>query len=413
MRTLKTAKTLACGALLAGTTLAAAGPAHALTDDGRFLIYLSLSYSGNSWQSEAANIVKALAQTPPYDEMVELVEVISGTDPQAQISDYESMIAAGADGIVSFPISSTALNRVVRRGCEEGVLFFMYDATVTEQCAYNISYITSGFGENTAQALVNAMGGEGKIFLSRGVPGNSVDERHTNGAMHIFDQYPGIEVVAEYYSYWDDRTTQQETAMALAAHPDVDGIWAQAGEFGAIQALLQADPNRLVPVTGENSNGFRLALANPDYQAVGLAGVSAGSPPAQSGYAFKLMMEILQGQREPLPVGERNIEYPLPWVPADAVTLCEGDTFADGCNAFPEGLVPGSFVTEVFNPVLLPELSLASALEGEPTPGATIQPLPADVVVAAPNEPGINCQRCEPPADLYSLTKVEPTVEPN
>ncbi len=375
----------------------------------RFKIYLSLSYSGNAWQSEAANIVKALAATPPYDEMVELIEVISGTDPQAQISDYESMIAEGADGIISFPISSTALNRTIRRGCDQGVLFFMYDATVTEPCAYNISYITAGFGENTAQALVNELGGEGKIFLSRGVPGNSVDERHTAGAMAVFDRYPGIEVVAEYYSYWDDRTTQQETAMALAAHPDVDGIWAQAGEYGAIEALLQSGREDLIPITGENSNGFRLALADPELQARGLRGVSAGSPPAQSGYAFKLMMEILTGQRELEPM---NIEYPLPWVPADQVTLCEGDTFENGCNAFPADKVPSSFVTEVFDPVLLPELSLASALEGVPTPGATIQPLPADVVIAAPNEPGINCQQCDPPEDLYALTKVEPTVDP-
>ena len=403
MRLTKGLASLALGALVA---VAATGAADA---QDKKKIYLSLSYSGNSWQSEAANIVKALAKTPPYNDTVELIEVISGTDPQAQISDYESMIADGADGIISFPISSTALNRTIKRGCEQGVLFFMYDATVTEPCAYNISYITSGFGENTAQALVNELGGKGKIFLSRGVPGNSVDERHTNGAKHIFDQYPGIEVVSEYYSYWDDRTTQQETAKALAAHPDVDGIWAQAGEYGAIEALRQANPDRLIPITGENSNGLRLALANPEDQAKGLKGVSAGSPPAQSGYAFKLMMEILDGKRELKPM---NIQYPLPWVPADAVKVCEGDTFENGCNAFPDGKVPSSFVTEVFNPELLPELSLTSALDGEPTPGATIQPLAADVVVAAPNEPGINCQRCEPPADLYKLTKVEPTVKP-
>lgn len=407
MRVTKGLASLALGALVTMSVSAAITDTASAQDKKK--IYLSLSYSGNSWQSEAANIVKALAKTPPYNDTVELIEVISGTDPQAQISDYESMIADGADGIISFPISSTALNRTIKRGCEQGVLFFMYDATVTEPCAYNISYITSGFGENTAQALVNELGGKGKIFLSRGVPGNSVDERHTNGAKHIFDQYPGIEIVSEYYSYWDDRTTQQETAKALAAHPDVDGIWAQAGEYGAIEALRQADPDRLIPITGENSNGLRLALANPEDQAKGLKGVSAGSPPAQSGYAFKLMMEILDGKRELKPM---NIQYPLPWVPADAVKVCEGDRFENGCNAFPDGKVPSSFVTEVFNPELLPELSLISALEGEPTPGATIQPLAADVVVAAPNEPGINCQRCEPPADLYKLTKIEPTVKP-
>lgn len=389
---------------LASTIFGSIGEANA---QDKFNVYLSLSYSGNAWQSEAANIVKALAKTPPYDEMVELKEVISGTDPQAQISAYESMIDAGADAIISFPISSTALNRTIKRGCDEGVLFFMYDATVTENCAYNVSYISSGFGENSAQALVNELGGKGKIFLSRGVPGNSVDQRHTDGAMHIFSQYPDIEVVAEYYSYWDDRTTQQETAKALAAHPDVDGIWAQAGEYGAIQALLDAG-DRLVPMTGENSAGFRLALADPDMQAKGLSGVSAGSPPAQAGYAFKLAMEILTGKRDLEPM---NIEYPLPWVPADEVKVCEGDTYADGCNVFPPEKVQTSFVSEALDPVLFPEVNIASALDGTPVEGATIKPLPLEVVEAG-NEPGINCTRCDAPEDLYKLTKIEPTVQP-
>ncbi len=400
-------KTATAALLLGAACMGAIQPAQAEgpKDGKKYKIYLSLSYSGNAWQSEAANIVKALAATPPYNDMVELKEVISGADPQAQISAYESMIDAGADGIVSFPISATALNRTIKRGCEQGVLFFMYDATVTENCAYNVSYLSSGFGENSAQALVNSLGGKGKIFLSRGVPGNSVDQRHTDGAKHIFAKYPGIEVVSEYYSYWDDRTTQQETAKALAAHPDVQGIWAQAGEYGAIQALLDKGGN-LVPVTGENSNGFRLALADPAMQAKGLTGVSAGSPPAQSGYAFKLMMEILTGKRELKPT---NIEYPLPWVPADKVKLCSGDKFENGCNVFPKDRVPSSFVTEVLNPVLLPELNIDSALNGTPVKGATIQPLPAEIVKAA-NEPGINCSHCEAAADQYKLTKIAPTV---
>lgn len=392
--------------------LGGATSAEAKTEDGKWLIYLAQSYSGNAWQSETANIIMALAATPPFSDTVKLVHVISGTDPQAQISDYESMIAAGADGIISFPISATALNKVIKAGCDQGVMFFMYDGNVTENCAYQLSYLTSGFGENTAQALVNAIGGKGKVFLDRGVPGNSVDDRHVAGAMSVFNKYPDIEIAAEYYGYWDDRTTQQETAKALAAHPDVAGIWAQAGENGVIQALLQANPDKLIPVTGENSNGFRLALANPDYKAKGLDGVSAGSPPAQSGIAFKMMMEILNGTHEPYPVGQRNLEYPLPWVTASDVVICKGEAFEDGCNAFPADKVPGSFVTEVFNPTLLPELSLSSANDGQPTAGATIQPLPADAYVAASNLPGINCNECEAPADLYKLTKVEPTVQP-
>ena len=75
---------VAAGALASAFTLATSS---ASAEDAKKLkIFLSLSYSGNAWQSEAANIVKALALTPPYDQLVELKEVISGTDPQAQIA---------------------------------------------------------------------------------------------------------------------------------------------------------------------------------------------------------------------------------------------------------------------------------------------------------------------------------------
>ena len=187
----KTSTAIATSILAATLQFATVTSAEAKTADGKWLIYLSQSYSGNAWQSETANIIKALAATAPFNDSVKLVHVISGTDPQAQIADYESMIAAGADGVISFPISATALNKVIKAGCDKGVMFFMYDGNVTENCAYQLSYLTSGFGENTAQALVNAIGGKGKIFLDRGVPGNSVDDRHVGWCQERFQQVSG------------------------------------------------------------------------------------------------------------------------------------------------------------------------------------------------------------------------------
>ena len=394
---------LASTAMLGLGLAAATAPAKA---EDKIKIYLSLSYSGNAWQSEAANIVKALAKTPPYDKLVDLKEVISGTDVQAQISAYESMIADGAKGIITFPISSTGLNKAIRKGCQKGVLFFMYDGMVTEPCAYSVAYIGSGFGENTAQALVNALKGKGNIFMSRGVAGNMVDKRHYDGAMSVFKKYPDVHVVSEYYGMWDDQTTQLETSKALTAHPDVDGIWAEAGENGVIKALIASGRQKLIPVTGENSSGFRLALANPEYQKRGLTGVSSGSPPIKSGVAFKLMMEMItKGRKEEV----HNLLYPLPWVPADQVEVCQGDKIENGCNAFPPSKVPDSFVSEALNATLVPEISLASVLDGTATSGATIQPLPSgELFPPAPNLPNISCTNCEPPADPYPLTKVKP-----
>lgn len=371
----------------------------------KFKIFLSLSFSGDAWLSEAANIVKALAATPPYDKQVEIHEVISGMDPQKQISDYESMIASGADAIISMPVSTTALNRTIRKGCDKGVVFFMFELTSLEPCTYNVSTLTSGFGENAAQVIVNELHGKGTVFMVRLIPGFIADVRHYNGAMSVFKKYPNIKTI-EYYGNATDETVQVETSKQLAAHPNVDGIWSTAGESGVIKALVASGRQKLVPVTGEASNGFRLALANPEYRKRGLRGVSSGGTPATAGYAFKLMMELLTKQRTNIP---HYVEYPLPWVPADKVKLCTGDRFANGCNAFPKNKVADSFFDEVFNPAILPELSLRAAREGKPTPGARIQKL-TNPIVAAPPEPGITCDKCTPPPTLYHLTKVKPTV---
>ncbi|CAM2153631.1 Monosaccharide ABC transporter substrate-binding protein, CUT2 family [Pararobbsia alpina] len=396
-------------ALALSTAAVLSGAAHAQTPPKKFKVYLSMSYSGNGYQTETSNLIKALAATPPYDKLVELKTVISGTDVQAQAAAYQSMVSAGADAIITFPISATGLNRAIHEACEKHVLVYTYSGTVTEPCARTVSYITAGFAPNTAQWLVNKLNGKGNVFIDRGVAGNSVDKMNYDGAMSVFKQYPGIKIVAEYYGMWNSQTTQQETAKALAAHPDVDAIFGENGEDGIVAAMLASGQKKLVPVTGENTNGFRLALANPDLRKRGLDGISSGDPINVSGYAFKLMMEELTGKRK---VTVHNIEYPLPWVPADKVKVCSGDKFVDGCNAFPSTRVPDSFNTEVFDPVLTPELSLNSALNGTPTPGATIQPLPADVVKQAPDVPGVNCQHCQAPADLFKLTKVTATVKP-
>src|SRR3979409_1971635 len=137
----------------------------------KYKVFLDMSYSGNTWQAAAANGIKALATTPPYDKEVEFKTVISGTDVQRQISDIQSMIAAGAKAIILYPLSPTALNRVIHQACSKGIVVFTYDSTVTEPLAYNVSNITARYGANTAQWMVNKLGGKGEIIFNHGVAG--------------------------------------------------------------------------------------------------------------------------------------------------------------------------------------------------------------------------------------------------
>ncbi len=390
-------------AVMAAAVLAAA-PASA---DEHYKVFLDMSYSGNTWQAAAANGIKALAATPPYDKTVEFKTVISGTDVQHQISDLQSMIASGANAILLYPLSPTALNRVIKEACAKGVVVFTYDSTVTEACAHNVSNITARYGANTAQWMVNQMGGKGELIFNHGVAGTTVTKTYDEQAYGVFAKYPGIKIVGDFYGNWNDATSQEEVAKILAAHPNVDGIWTVDGTYGSLQAVVNKRPDRLVVIAGQSNNGYRLMMADPAMEAKGLKGISSSAGPAVGGYAFKLMMEVLTGKKK---LTGNNIEYPLPWVEAKDVKVCEGVSFVAGCNSFPADKVPPLFIDTALNGDLMPELSLEAVQEGKPTPGATIQELPE--VRTADNLPGINCGACEPTKDWLEPNRVKPIPVP-
>ncbi len=393
-------KSALCGAggLLA---LAGAGPVHA--EDHHYKVFLDMSYSGNIWQAAAANGIKALAETAPYDKQVTFKTVISGTDVQHQISDLQSMIADGANAIILYPLSPTALNRVIRQACDQHVLVVAYDSTVTEPCAYNVSAITARYGANSAQWMVNQMGGKGEVVINHGVAGTSVTKTYDAEAVAIFGKYPGIKVVGEFYGNWNDATSQEGVSRILAAHPNLNAIWTVDRTYGSLEAVMKNRPHQLVTIPRQSNNGYRLLIADKAMQDKGLKGISSSSGPAVGPYAFKVMMEVLTGK---LKLEHHNVQYPLPWVPYQDVKMCSGDRFVDGCNAFPEGKVPPLFIDTAMDGALLPELSLQSIQEGKATPGATMQPL--SPVAYAGNLPGINCSDCKASPEAMEPDLVKP-----
>ena len=79
----------------------------------KYKIFLSMSYIGNDWQAEAANMVKAMAAHKSMADKVDLQVQVAGPNAQRQIQQINAMVQQGADAIDVFPISPTALNQVV------------------------------------------------------------------------------------------------------------------------------------------------------------------------------------------------------------------------------------------------------------------------------------------------------------
>lgn len=340
-------------------------------------IYLSMSYIGNDWQAEAANMVKALASSKDYKDKIDLNIQVAGPNPQRQIQQINAMVQAGAKAIVVYPISPTALNQVVRNACSKGVKIIAYDAEITEPCAYNVTIDQKEAGRKTAEWLVKKMNGKGNIVMVTGVPGTSVDTARTEAAKEVFAKNPGIKIVGSVVGMWSQAVARTELSKLLSTRKwsDIDGLWMQVGCYTANAMQLESGkkPTDLVPCAGEGSNGGRIQMLPADakvdggaspYAPLGAPRISYASPPYSGALALKLAVEMLDGKQD-VP---HHTTLPLPLVTNDTIKLCKNGDWAelkDGCNAFQPALVqnPGWFAS-IYSKEL-PGLGLQAALVGQ------------------------------------------------
>jgi ribose transport system substrate-binding protein len=341
----------------------------------KYKIYVSMSYIGNDWQAEAQRMISAMAQSKTYRDKVDLKVQVAGTDARKQIQQISAMVQAGAQAIIMFPISPTALNNVVKNACDKHVIVIAYDAEVTEPCAYNIHIDQAEAGRVTAEWLVNELNGRGNIVVVTGVPGTSVDKLRTGGAKAVFARSPGIKIVAEIPGMWSEAVAREKLSQILAVRSwsGIDGIWTQGGCFTAAAMQIEAGipTDKIKPCAGESDNGQRVMMLpagavdgiDEIYRPFGYRSISFGSPPYSGALALKKAVDLLEGR--PVP---KRIVLPLPLAKAGEMKLCaEGswEEMKNGCNVFDPKLVPPGWLADIYGPET-PEVAFRAALLGQP-----------------------------------------------
>lgn len=346
--------------------------ASAKTKDGKYLIYYSMSYVGNAWQTEAKNSLTAMSKTAAYKDRVELRVQASGANAQRQIQQMNAMIQAGADAILAFPISPTALNGVIRNACKKGVVVVVING-VTEPCAYVVKIEGVAFGKRKAQWVIDQMGGKGNLVSITGVPGVSYSEDHEQGVKEAVAGSPGVEIVATLVGMWDQSLARVRMRELLATRgwADIDGVVAGTGCYTV--SLMQVEDgyypdNPIIPCAGESANGGRLQMLPADSGmegAIGRNGLSVGSGLWSVPYLLKVGVDALDG-KEPDHLIFYN-DHVVDVTPGN-VKMCESGTaeeFGAGCNTIPPGIVPPDYAVDFWSP-LTPELGFNAALLGEP-----------------------------------------------
>jgi ribose transport system substrate-binding protein len=265
--------------------------------EGPYRIALANGYIANTWRIQMVQTAKAYAAQPDVKAKLKEFKVVStGEDVPAQISAINNFIDAGYDAIVVNAQNPTAFGPVIKRAKEAGVVLVAFDNTLDTKDAINVNVDQKGLGVTWAEWLVKHLPNGGKILEVRGVAGTSVDTDRHNGIKETLAASGKKFDVTEVVGKWDDGVAQKATADAIATNGPFDGITAQGGDTGVVQAMIDAK-HPFVPFGGETENGFRKLCAA--HAGEGLVCSSAGTGPAQVAVAIKTAIAALEGQVVP------------------------------------------------------------------------------------------------------------------
>ncbi len=299
---------------------------------GPYKIAIVNGFVGNTWRIQMIKTAKAFAEDPAIaDRIAELKVVSTGTDAPAQLGAIEDFINQGFHAIVTIAVSPDGFDRVIRLADRNNVVLVPFDNVLDTDAVMQVNEDQLEMGRQWASFVVDQLSAagttSGKLLEVRGLPGNSVDRDRSIGIHEVLDSSGGNWEVVQVVGNWDDGTAQKVTADAIAVHGKFDGILAQGGTTGVVQAMIDAG-HPMVPIAGESENGFRKLVAQ--HSGDGLKGISIGQSPGLVAIAMKAAVSALEGNVMP-----QLISVPLP--------IATYDQLEDGLNYWTD--LPDNFFT--------------------------------------------------------------------
>ncbi len=261
---------------------------------GKFTIALSNSFIGNPWRKGMIGGWTVDAQQAKAAGLISSFEV--ETTPEntatAQIAQIDNMILQHVSAIDIDPASPTALNPVITKACNAGIIVVVFDSVATAPCEYNLQNSFADYGTALAQETATALHGKGNVIVAHGIVGTGSDTESTNASLAELKKYPGIKVVATINGGGSPASTQAALAAVLPSLGTVNGVIDQtgtAGVFSAFQAARRPLPSAVFGSDGQSLQIWTQLLAkNSSY-----VGNAAQSDPGQGDAAFWESLALL------------------------------------------------------------------------------------------------------------------------
>jgi ribose transport system substrate-binding protein len=167
----------------------------------------------------------------------------TAADPQAQISDLETMAAQGVKGLVILATESAPLTPVAKELHDKGIYLVNVDRGFLEPVAdVFLEGDNVAFGRKSAEFVVEKLGGKGNLIILEGIP-STVNSARVNAAKEVFAKYPGIKILDSQSGMWNREKALNVMQTLLVKHKQVDAVWAQDDDMalGVEQAIKEAN----------------------------------------------------------------------------------------------------------------------------------------------------------------------------
>jgi ABC-type sugar transport system substrate-binding protein len=280
---------------------------------------VSAGYLFNSWVVFALQHIRHQASLEPNYE-ADIVVTDAGFDANKQISDIGDLINQGCEGIIYWPVDDQAVEPGLEQAVEAGI------PTVNVGGGYaDLPGIVSNahidqyeLGIATAQALVDSLGGSGKIVSMMPIAGTTAAVNQDKALRDVLVDYPDIEILDVKNGDWNRAQAKSITENWLLQFPEIDGVYSPAGQMSVGMAEAFDEAGRLGEVVfspGDEYNGWlKWIVDHPESN-----GGVVTFPPSSGAVGLQQMTRILSGEEV-----TKGIQVPSVWyAPEDAVALAD------------------------------------------------------------------------------------------
>lgn len=215
---------------------------------------------------------------------------------QAQV--IEDLIAKKVDAICVVPFSTEALEPVLKKARDAGILVITHEAAGMTNIDYDIeAFDNVAYGEHFIQRLGEITGGKGKYIQEVGALTSQSHKQWTDAAANLQKtKYPDLKLLGDKIETKDDQTiSYNKVKEVLKSNPDLAGIQGSAmGDVaGAALAVEEAGLSGKVKIVGTS-----LVSVSGKYIKSGTIDTISFWDPADAGYAMNVLAQkILSGEK--------------------------------------------------------------------------------------------------------------------